>query len=52
MKDPLDRALFKDHSAYVRRALVASSAFFKDLGDKRKPEFLINFIHDAIDRAR
>ena len=45
---PLDRELFKDNSAYVRRALVASSAFFKDLGDKRKPEFLINFIKDAI----
>jgi len=48
---PLDRELFKEHSTYVRRALVASSAFFKDLGDKRKPEFLINFIHDAISRA-
>jgi cell filamentation protein len=49
---PLDRELFKDNSAYVRRALVASSAFFKDLGDKRKPEFLVNFIHDAIQRAQ
>ena len=49
---PLDRELFKDHSAYVRRALVASSAFFEDLGDKRKPEFLINFILDAIQRAQ
>jgi len=49
---PLDRELFKDHSAYVRRALVASSAYFKDLGDKRKPEFLINFIIDAIQRAK
>jgi len=45
---PLNRDLFKDNSAYVRRALVASSAFFKDMGDKRKPEFLTNFIHDAI----
>ena len=49
---PLDRELFKDHSAYVRKALVAASAFFKDLGDKRKPEFLINFILDAIQRAQ
>lgn len=49
---PLDRDLFKNHSIYVRRALVASSAFFKDLGDKRKPEFLINFIYDAIQRAQ
>ena len=49
---PLDRELFKDNSAYVRRALVASSAFFKELGDKRKPEFLVNFIYDAIHRAR
>jgi len=45
---PFDRELFKDNSAYVRRALVASSAVFSALGDKRKPEFLIDFIHDAI----
>ena len=45
---PFDRELFKDNSAYVRRALVASSAVFSILGDKRKPEFLIDFIHDAI----
>jgi len=44
----LNRELFKDNSVYVRRALVASSAYFKDLGDKRKPEFLINFISNAI----
>jgi len=44
----LNRELFKDNSVYVRRALVASSAYFKDLGDKRKPEFLVNFILDAI----
>lgn len=49
---PLDRGLFKDHSAYVRRALVASSALFKNIGDKRKPEFLINFILDAIRRVQ
>jgi cell filamentation protein len=48
---PLDRELFKDNSLYVRRALVASSAFFKELGDKRKPEFLENFIFDAIQRT-
>jgi len=49
---PLDRELFKDNSAYVRRALVASSAIFSDIGDKRKPEFLINFVLDAILRAQ
>jgi cell filamentation protein len=47
----LSRELFKEHSAYVRRALVASSAYFKDLGDKRKPEFLVSFIRDAIQRG-
>jgi len=46
----LNRELFKDNSLYVRRALVASSAYFKDLGDKRKPEFLTNFIYDAINK--
>ena len=44
----LNRELFSNNSVYFRRALVASSAFFKDLGDKRKPEFLIGFINDAI----
>ena len=48
---PFDRELFKDNSAYVRRALVASSAVFSALGDKRKPEFLVNFLHDAIQRG-
>ena len=47
---PLDRELFKDNSAYVRRALVASSAVFNTFGDRRKTEFLINFIYDAIQR--
>jgi len=49
---PLNRDLFKDNSVYVRRALVAASAYFKDLGDKRKPEFLENFIKDAIQRKQ
>ena len=45
---PLNRALFKDNSIFVRRALVACSAVFHDLGDKSQPQHLIRIIFDAI----
>ncbi|MDR2160986.1 MAG: Fic family protein [Desulfovibrio sp.] len=48
-KFPLDRALFKENSAYVRTALVAASAVFQDLGDRAKPEYLIKVVQDAIE---
>lgn len=47
----LDRELFKDNSAYMRRALVAASARFSDLGDLSKPEYLIGIVKDAIQRG-
>ena len=51
-KFPLDRALFKDNSVYVRTALVAASAVFHDLGDKSNLEFLIRIVRDALERGR
>lgn len=45
---PLNRELFKDNSIYVRRALVAASAVFTDLGDLSQPQYLINIVKDAI----
>jgi cell filamentation protein len=45
---PLNRGLFKDNSVYVRRALVAASAVFTDLGDLSQPQYLIKIVADAI----
>jgi cell filamentation protein len=45
---PLNRALFKDHSLYVRAALVAASAIFSDMGDLSQPQHLIKIVADAI----
>jgi len=45
---PLNRELFKDNSQYVRRALVAASAVFHDLGDLSQPQHLFQITLDAI----
>ena len=44
----LNRELFKDNSVYVRRALVAASAIFSDMGDLSQPQHLIKIVKDAI----
>jgi cell filamentation protein len=44
----LNRELFKDNSSYVRRALVAASAIFTDMGDRSQPQYLVRFVRDAI----
>jgi cell filamentation protein len=44
----LNRALFKDNSVYVRRALVAASAIFTDVGDLSQPQHLVRIVKDAI----
>jgi len=44
----LNMKLFKDNSVYVRRALVAASACFTDLGDLSQPQYLIKIVRDAI----
>lgn len=41
--------MFEKHARYVRTALVAYNAIFKD-GDFSKKEYLEKFIEDAIDR--
>lgn len=44
----IDSDLFKDNAQYVRTALVAASATFSDLGDKRKPEYLERIVLDSL----
>jgi cell filamentation protein len=44
----LKRELFKDNSVYVRRALVAASAIFSDMGDLSQPQHLIKIVKDSI----
>lgn len=47
----VDSDLFKDNAQYMRTALVAASALFSDLGDKRKPEYLERIVLDALQRG-
>ena len=47
----LDTELFEKNSVYVRSALVAASAVFKDLGDRSKPQYLVKIIKDALNRG-
>lgn len=44
----IDSELFKDHAQYMRTALVAASAVFSDLGDKRKTKYLEDIVLDAL----
>lgn len=48
----IDSDLFKDNAQYMRTALVAASALFSDLGDKRKPEYLERIVLDALERGQ
>ena len=48
----IDSELFKDNARYMRDALVAASAIFSDLGDRRKPEYLYRIVGDALERGR
>lgn len=48
----VDSDLFKDNAQYMRTALVAASALFSDLGDKRKPEYLEAIVFDALEKGR
>ena len=36
----------------MRDALVAASAIFSDLGDRRKPEYLYRIVEDALERGK
>lgn len=44
----VDSVLFKDNARYMRTALVAASAIFTDLGDRRKTEYLENIVSEAL----
>jgi cell filamentation protein len=44
---PIKRELFEENSLYVRNALVAACAVFKDIGDKSNYEYLQRIILDA-----
>ncbi len=48
----IDSGLFKDNAEYMRDALVAASAGFHDLGDRRKPEYLYRIVEDALQRGQ
>lgn len=48
----IDSELFKDNAEYMRDALVAASAVFSDLGDRRKPEYLYRIVEDALERGK
>ncbi len=48
----IDSRLFKDNAKYMRDALVAASAIFSDLGDRRKPEYLYRIVGDALERGK
>ena len=48
----IDSGLFKDNAEYMRDALVAASAIFSDLGDRRKPEYLYHIVEDAMERGK
>ena len=43
-----DRELFENNAQYVRTALVAYNAIFKDLGDLSKTEYLIRIVEDSL----
>jgi len=47
---PLDRELFEENAAYLRSALVAATAIFKD-GDFRKFDYLIRIVQDSLERG-
>lgn len=44
----IESELFKDNSRYMRDALVAANAVFRDMGDLRKPEYLNRIVQDAL----
>lgn len=47
----LNRQLFKDNSEFLRRALVAASAKFTDLGDLSQPEHLRKIVKDGMEQG-
>jgi len=48
----VDRALFAENSYYIRTALVAYNAVFRDIGDKSQKHYLERIVRDAIETGR
>lgn len=48
----LDTELLARNSVYLRAALVAATAVFKDIGDKSNIQYLIKIVTDAIEKGR
>jgi len=48
----IDQTLFEQNSRFLRNALVAANAKFKDLGDLSKPEHLERIVYDAVMRGQ
>jgi len=48
----VDRRLFEENSHYVRTALVAYNAVFRDIGDKSQKQYLEMIIRDGIESGR
>jgi cell filamentation protein len=44
----IDRRLFEENSAYVRTALVAYNAYFKDGSNFQKKNYLEDVVNDAL----
>ncbi|MFV0497581.1 MAG: Fic/DOC family protein [Candidatus Fimivivens sp.] len=49
---PLEPSLFEKYSGYVRNALVAASAIFKDLGDRSDLSYLKKIVMDSMIQGR
>lgn len=47
----IESNLFKDNAQYMRSALVAANAIFKDLGDKRDISYLYDIVLDALQQG-
>lgn len=47
----VNQKVFEENSAYVRTALVAYTAFFRDLGDLSKKEYLERIVYDIFSKS-
>ena len=47
-----DNELFKDNAEYMRTSLVAATAIFPDIGDKRQSEYLERIVRDAFQNGK
>lgn len=45
----VDREIFETNSMYVRNSLVAYNAYFDDLGDLSKKEYLLKIVNESIE---